>query len=108
MHVLDERIALDVELGLRVLLEQIRKLVHVTGSNVALVRRGWTVMPCEPASRTQPRGVRDAGMPIVRVLRSVATLLMLTESLVTCLPFIALPRARPLRSARAGSRCRRR
>src|SRR5580765_4023276 len=44
--------------------------------------RGCSVIPCAPAPTQRRAHERTLGMPIARVLRSVATLLRLTESLV--------------------------
>ena len=44
--------------------------------------RGWTVMPCAPASSAMVAARVTLGMPSVRVLRSSATLLRLTDSAV--------------------------
>src|SRR5512133_2787841 len=45
--------------------------------------RGWTVMPCAPASRAIVERRSRLGIPIVRVFRSVAILFTFTDSRVT-------------------------
>ena len=83
VHQVVERVALDVELGLRPSLHQRGELVHVVRADVALVG------PRVHGDAVRA-GLEDAasaarvtlGMPRWRVLRSSATLLTLTDSAV--------------------------
>ena len=84
LHQVVERVALDVELGAaaspaaapRARARRWRRMWRSSG-------RGWTVMPCAPASSASARQVDDArDRPAARWLRSSAILLTLTESAV--------------------------
>ena len=79
-------ISLDVELRARISGDDGRQFGNVARPNVPLIRPGCTVMPFAPHSSASAASRDRSGIALARVLRSVAILLTLTDSLVTASP----------------------